>query len=801
MLSDVVSALRSLRRAPGFVLAAVLCLGLGLGANTTVYSLMRAVLLRPLPYARPAELVRVSLAKPATGIDGGALSVPYLLDLRESARTLSGLAGFRTRLMSLARGDGAEAVTAVQITDDYFTVVGVRPALGRAFRTDESVPGAPAVALLSDETWRAHFAADPRVVGQRVTLDGVPTTVVGVMPPSIGITGDREALWTPLPYDRDVAARANPSLTAIGRLRPGVTREAATRELGAIATRIGALHAGDADWVPRAVALTGTLVPEEVRPVFGAMMGAVGFVLLIACASVANLLLARTAARRRELAVRLALGAGRARVVRLLVTESLLVALAGGALGVGIANASTELLRRTTRVAYPSWIVFAVDRNVVGYAVALSLATGLVFGLLPAVRASRPQLAPALRDGGRGTSVGARRLREGLVTGALALALVLLVGAGVMIRDVLRLSTIDPGFTTRGVLVARLYLPGERFASTTRRLATMDAALARVRAMPGVAHASVMTRAPLDGGERTSTVYVEGRDDAAVEQSVSWLPTSGGSLTTLRVPLVAGRDLTEAEGRDTLATAVVVNETLARRAWPTTSAVGRRLALRADSARRWLTVVGVARDVGLSRAGGRPASQLWLPWATAPSRTMSLLIATRGETSVAASLAPALRRAVTEVDRVLPIASLQTLDGIASDALWRFRLYATLFGAFAGVALVLAVVGVYGVVAYQVAQRTRELGVRVALGARPRDVERLVLGDGARMAGVGVALGLALASGLTRLLSAALHGVSATDPLVFGGVTVALSATVVFACWLPARRATRVDPMRALVGE
>jgi predicted permease len=483
--------------------------------------------------------------------------------------------------------------------------------------------------------------------------------------------------------------------------------------------------------------------------------------------------------------------------VRLVLTESLLVALAGGVLGTGIAYVGTEALVRSVPVAYPAWIVFAVDGGVLSYAFGMSLLTGLVFGLIPALRASRPRLAPSLRDGGRGASAGSRRLRATLVTGELALSLVLLVGAGLMIRSFLGLQATDPGFETRGALAGRVYLSGERFATAAQRVITSRALLERASALPGVERAALISAAPLAGWQTSSGVAIEGLETRAGEERYTeWRPVSSGALGLLRIPIIAGRDITPAEAFDSTSTVVVVNEQLAHRYWPNETGIGKRIAFERGEHPKWLTIVGVSRDIALGSPGERPRHAVWRPWATAAGRTMTVLV--RARNADAAALAPALRRAVSSVDPTIAVVSLSTLDDVVRDALWRFKLYGWLFGAFAAAALVLAVVGVYGVIAYQVAQRTRELGVRVALGARPTDVYRLVVGDGARLAGVGLVIGLVLAFGLTRVLRAGLRGVSATDPLVFGVVTVTLAGAALLACWIPARRATRVDPLSAL---
>ncbi len=803
MLADLRFALRALRRAPGFVLAAVLCLGLGLGANTTVYSLVNALVFRPLPYGDSERLLAITHENPAQGQSRSDISLPAVLDVAERSRTLAAVAATDTRLVNLTGVDRPEALPAATVSGRYFEVLQVRPLVGRAFRAEESEGGGARVVVLGEQLWRERFGADPSVVGRAIALDGAPHTVVGVVPDAAGLSGDRERLFIPLAHDRDPSQRGWHSYDAVARLKPGVTVDAARAELQAIGARL-ATEFPDTDrgWGIDAVPLREHLVPGDVATVFAVMLGAVGFVLLIAAANVANLLLARTTGRARELAVRAALGAGRVRVLRLVLLESVIVALLGGALGVLIAEGGVRAMRGAVPVAYPAWLVFDVDWRVMTYALAMSTVTGLLFGLVPALRATRRAVAPTLRAAGRGSSAGAgaRRLRDGLVVAELALSLVLLAGAGLMVKSMLRLQTVDPGFRPEGVLAARLRMGGERYDATSARLALLTRAVERLAALPGVQAASATSSAPLSGSNSSSSFVVDGHDvpegQTPNAETRAVLP---GYFGTMGLPLLAGRDFTAAEAADSVARVVVVNETMAKRWWPGQDPIGRRVSIGGggDDA-PWMTVVGVTRDVRQRRLGRAAEEQLYLPFGAQARREMTLVVHTSGD---AGALAPALRREVGALDAGLPFVNLDTMTAMVHQSLWLQRLYGVLFGAFAGAAVLLAVVGVYGVIAYAVAQRVRELGVRVALGARPRDVAGLMLRDGARLAGIGLGVGLVLALGMTRALGSALQGVSPSDPAVFGGVTALLGAAALAASWLPARRAARVDPIEALRAE
>ncbi len=807
MLADLRFALRALRRSPGFFLAAVLCLGIGLGANAMVYAVLDGMLLRPLPFADPGRLVAVRRGNRATGDAQDATSRPDFLDLRARSRTVSALAAYGASTVSLDRPQGSEAVMGARVSAEFFAVLGARPLLGRGFRPAESAPGAAPVVVLSEPLWRDRYGSDPGVVGRAITLDGRPTTVVGVMPARVGLTGDRERLWLPLEHRLDEAERGSNYLSVVGRLAPGASIELARQEFDRVGRDLARAHPDvDAELAPRVVSLRDALVPPELTAMFGAMFGAVGLVLLVACANVAGLLLARASGRARELAVRAALGAPRARVVRLVLLEGVLVAAAGWPLGALLARAGLAAMLRAVPAVYPSWIAFAVDGRVLGYALLLALGAGAVVGLAPALRATRPALAPTLRDGGRGAAgaVGGGRLRRALVAGQLALTVVLLAGAGLLVKSVLALQGADPGFDPRGVLAVQVFAPGDRYARPAARLALVARARERLAALPGVTAATSADYAPLTGEGSTRTFVAEGQEVAPGREPWAHVRrVDDGHFALLRHPLVVGREFTPAEAADPNATAVVVNETLARRVWPdaresVSRVLDRHLSFGRGAEARWLTVVGVARDaqiVGLDRG---PELVVWRPRAVGVERNPTFLLRAAGDPG---ALAPAVRAALRDVDPTLAVREVRTLPAIVEESLWRPRLFGRAFGTFAAAALALALVGVYGVVAYTVAERARELGVRLALGAQPADVYRVVLGGSARVAALGLAAGAALALALTRVLAAGLPNVSPRDPGVLAGAIAALAAATLAAAWGPARRAARLDPVASLRAE
>lgn len=800
LAADLRYALRTLRRSPGFALTAVACLALGIGANTAIFSMVNAILLRPFPFAGGERLVSLY----ATAQDGAVygLSMDDLAELRADGRSFGAVAGMSGRSFTLTDGDQAERVQGAAVTPELFPMLGVRPQLGRLFRADEAQPaGFEPTVLLSDGLWRHRYAADPSIVGRTIRLNDRALVVAGVMPPGFRFP-ETEQLWVPLgaaPGEE----RDQRYVVGLARVKPGVSVEQAAREAAAIAARRGSrypdTHAG---WGLRVLGFREDHVDGDARTLFYVMMGAVLFVLLIACANVANLMLARGADRAREMALRTALGAARGVLVRQLLAESALIALAGGAAGVLLATWWTRAVLAAIPEELPYWIRIEVDGSVLAYTLLVSLATALVFGLIPALRASRPDLQGALQQGGRaGSGPRGNRLRGALIAGELSLSVILLAGAGLMIRSFLEVQRADAGFPTERVLSLRVHLPGDRYDDPATRVAFAQQLEERLAALPGVAGAGVTTSLPTDDGGRPVSVSAEG---AAVPDSgvhATGVASTSGLFGALGVPLVAGRALTAQEAADTAQSSVIVGSALAARLWPGRSAVGRRIRVGQGQDVRWSTVVGVARPLQYEEFGEetpRSLLQLHLPYAATPGRQGVVLVRTSGDP---AALSAAVRRVIREIDPHAAPFDLMTMRQVRDLTTWPTRVFGGVFGMFAIIALVLAATGIYGVTSYSVAQRSREMGVRMALGARGGDVLALVVGGVARLAAAGVVVGLLGALGLTRLMSSMLYGVSATDAATLLGAPLVLAAIALLAAYLPARRATRVDPIVALRSE
>ncbi|MET0397620.1 MAG: ABC transporter permease [Longimicrobiaceae bacterium] len=805
VLQDLRYGVRVLLKNPAFSVAAVLTIALGIGATVTIFTLVNAVLLRPLPVADPDRLVGVEEVRERGEAEGGPLSLPRYLAYREaSGAVLSGLAAQGMGDVALRAGGSPEAVLATYVSGNYFEVLGIHSALGRYFSVDVDRPGEPAVAVIGDHLWRTRFGADPGVVGRTVHLNGHPTTVVGVAPRGFGGTfvGVLPDVWLPIvlherlnPWAGNGTRGPQIGLTLFGRLKPGVTREQAEAALTVAARRIEPEDAQTtrADAV-RLERLSG--VPTDMRgPVTGFMamlLATAGLVLLIAGANVAGMLLARATVRRREVAIRLAVGGGRGRLVRQHLTETLLLFVVGGTGGLLLA---LWLAKAASAFQPPLPVRVALDLGpdvrVLGFALLLALGTGVAFGLAPALRASRPDLLPALRAGGAGRAVGRTRLRSAFVVAQLAMSLLLLVTAGLFVQALRGALAADLGFEPEGVVTATLDLrahgyDGARAAAFQRRL------VERLAGSPGTVSVGMARFAPLSGNVTTLEVDAPGRlsDRPRREQFVS---VDEGYFRTLRIPLVAGRGFA-ATDRAGSPPVVVVNERLARRLWPGESPVGKRLRVEGKDRE----VVGMARDGKYEQPGEDPASFLYLPIGQEPVEQATVLVRSRGEP--AAALA-AVRRAVAELDVDVPLREAMPLPATIGLALFPQRLAAVLVGAFGVLGMVLAAVGIYGLLAFHVGQRRHEIGVRLALGARAGDVLRMVLRQGMALVALGIAAGLAGALVMTRVLESLLFGVSPTDPLTFAAVPLALCAVALLASWLPARRAARTDPMTALRAE
>ena len=808
LLRDIRHALRMMARSPGFTAVAAAALALGIGANSAIYSVVNGVLLRPLPYGGAERVVQIW--NHWEGWPQTWLSPPEYQDFATRSRTLEHVAAYTSGGRNLTGGDAPERVRVGFTTASAFPALGVQARLGRVYGAEEDRPGGPRVAVLGWGLWQRRFAGDPAIVGRTVLLNDSAVTVLGVMPPGFQLptdfVGQPMDLWMPLQLDPgNPGARGGHYLYALARVRQGVAVSAAVREVEAIAKRMTEEFK---DSYSPAFGSTAVPVSEQivgkVRPALLVLAGAVGFVLLIACANVANLLLARSEARQREIAVRVALGAGRGRIVRQLLTESVMLSLAGGALGLLLAFWSVGALRAAAPESIPRAADAAVDGTVLAFTLAVALATGILFGLVPALHATRPDLQNKLREGGRS---GGAMINHGptrvLVVAELSLALVLVIGAGLLVQSFARLLGVSPGFNPAGVLTMQLSLPASKYAGSSDVWRFYRQLLERVEEVPGVQGAAGVRALPMTGPIGDWGFQVEGRHGRPQHEAWSagdWQVVTPDYFRVMQIPLKQGRGFTSADD-ERAPGAIVINEELAKKAFPGGNAVGQRVRLGGGSDTAWRTVVGIVGNVRSQGLDAEIRTELYLPHAQwplgggTPQRNLFLLIRSAGDP---AALTAAIRREVRSLDPNLPVASIRTLDEVVGGWAAERRLTMLVLSGLAAVALALAAVGIYGVMAYSVAQRTQELGIRMALGASPRDVLALVLRQGAALAAVGIALGLAGAAALTRLLSGMLYEMSATDPATFGALALLLAAVALFATYIPARRATRVDPVTAI---
>lgn len=797
---DIRYGLRMLAKSPGFTAVAVLTLALGIGANTAIFSLINAVLLRPLPFHEPERLVMVWEEVSAIGFPRDDVAPANYVDWKTQNWVFEDMAALDHRSFDLI-GDGEpEKILAYGVTSNFFPLLGIQPALGRNFSAEEDKPGAGKVTILSFGLWQRRYGGEPGIIGRDILLNGEKYTVVGVMPRGFQFLHSYIGLWVPAALESsELADRDNHYLTVVARMKPGVTLDQAQADVLTITQRIARAYPNEAEGLGSVVVPMREQLVGNVRRPLVVLLVAVGLVLLIACANIASLLLARAATRRKEIAVRTALGANRARILRQLLTESVLLAGLGGALGLLFATWSFEFLEKLIPTGLVMTASLKIDLQVLGYALAISFLTGVVFGLAPGLQASRVDLNEALKQGGTRTSAsaGGNKLRGAFVVGQVALALVLLVGAGLMIQTVFHLLHQYTVFQPEKLLTMRTGLASFKYGEHARRVAFYDQVLERVTALPGVVSAGYTTSVPLQRKGGANGFTIEGRPpEPGVFTNAIHRQVSAGYFQTMGIGLRQGRYFTEQDDQQSVPVAII-NETMARQYWPE-GALGKRFRLGVPEA-PWLTIVGVVADVRQMGMDAPVKAEMYLPYRQITSHLWvaprDLVIRAAGDPM---SLVAAVREEIRAVDPDQPVSNIATMDELLGEEAGSRWLAMILVAAFAGLALVLASLGIYGVLSYVVAQQTPEIGVRLALGAQPRDILGLVLKKGMGLALLGLVVGLVSSVALTRLMSSLLFGVTATDPLTFGGVAGVLVAVALLACYIPARRATKVDPMVAL---
>jgi putative ABC transport system permease protein len=806
LAQDVRYALRSFARAPGFTLIALITLALGIGGTTAIFSVVDGILLRPLPYPDASRIVDVSIGTPNSE-SGGSFSAADFLDYQNGAQSFSALAGYISLRADMSGRGEPVRLAALETTAGFFDVFAMPPLAGRMYSAERDPVGGPRVAVISEDTWQTNFGRAPDVVGSLVRLNGIPMTILGVAPralrhpnaPDVWILAPRDVPTSPLAIEGDALANREVNyFRAVGRLKPDVSMDAARADLRVISDRI---QQANPDTNEREFATVVPLQEQlvgDVRIALLVILGAVGFVLLIACANVASLLLARGTGRRRELAVRSALGASRRRLASQLLTESVVLALCGGILGLLVAYWGVDLLLSLAPESIPRIREVGLDVRVAAFGAAISAAAGVLFGLVPALHGSHGRTVESLKDGGR-TGTSRTNARNVLVVAEIALSLILLIGAGLMIASFARLRAVDPGFVVKSVVLVGVSLPQSRY-NTPAQVRFFEQLHERVTANGVTKRAALVFPTPFGGANAQGGYQVEGapprsRADRRVAQIGSVSP---GYFQTMGIPLLKGRDLSFADKSDG-PPAIVVNRTLAEREWPGQDPIGKRLSMGStDDPNGRLTVVGVVGDSRRADLAAPPEPAIYFSLSQFTLPFMGVVVRTdAGE----AAVADVVRGAVRSLDAELPVDDVETVERVLERVTGQPRFRATLVAAFAAIALLLAAVGLYGLISYTVAQRVPEIGVRLALGATPPQVLGLVLGQGLRLAVFGVAIGLTGAVGIARVLQGLLFSISATDPIIYAGLALLLLSIAALACYIPARRAMRIDPMTALRAE
>jgi predicted permease len=801
LVHEVRLAVRALRRAPGFSLIVIATLAIGIGANTAIFSVVNAVLLRPFAFEDPDRLVVIWESRASAGENVMFASPPNYADWRTRTGSFESMAAFAPRSYNVADDIDTQRVQGAQVSASLFPTLGVTPALGRVFTERDDQPGAPAVVILSWGLWQSRYGADPAIVGRSIRIADAPHEIIGVMPlefdfpPPIDLEGRtfprRNELWTPLAMDLQALPRSAHFLTVIARLAAGVSAQAASAEMASVAARLeGEFPETNGEWTARVVPFDRVVV-GDLRTALLILLGAVSVVLLIACANLANVMLARASDRQREYAIRAALGAGRVRLVRQSILESQVLALVGGLAGLALAFALTGLLIRLAPAGVPRLAQTRIDVIVALYAFGVSVVTGALFGLAPATRAFSADLAKLLKQGQRATSARRPGLRGALVIAEVAMALILLAGAGLLFRSFIALRGVETGVTAQNVLTMRMSAPESRYADAASLAEVYRSLEERIGALPGVEAAGFTLDVPLASDHQGTRLDIEGEPPPTAEdpRSVHFSVASPGYFRAMGVPVTAGRGFDSRDGADA-ELVVLINDALAQRFFPGQDPVGRRIIL--GGPRR---IIGVIGNVRLETMAADPGPAMILPHAQIPERSLSLVVRTRGEP---VSMIGPVRDAIRSVDRGIPLYDVKTMEQVLADSVAQPRFSSLLLLVFSAIALALATVGIYGVISYTVTQRSREIGLRIALGARAVDVVRMVIGNGLALVATGMLIGIGLGLVLSRTMASMLHGTAPGDPFTFVAVSAFLLLVSILACWIPAHRASRLDPLRAL---
>ena len=804
---DLRYGFRLLLRKPAFTAIAIFALALGIGSNTAIFSVVNAILLRPLPYPEPERLVQLNHNYPQINLKASVSAFGYTL-YKDQAKAFEQIAAVSGSSLNLTGTGEPEQLQAMTVTASFFPLFGAAAARGRVLLPEEEQDGRNRVAVLSDALWTRRFGADPSIVNKTIMLNGENYLVVGVMPAQFqfGREFGRVAdLWVPLTFTLDQLQAnrlTNEYLSVFGRVRAGLTVQQAQAEMNVLGDNVLKQYAPTMNREQWNLLLQplNELVVGDVRFALWVLLGAVGLVLLIACANVANLTLARAADRQREIAVRAALGAGRWRIAQQLLTESVLLAVIGGTLGLGLAVWGVSLLSNLSQIQIPRAHEIGLDGRVLLFTLGVSVLTGILFGLVPALHASRRELHETLKEGGRSGQGGARgRLRSALIVAEMAMALMLLIVAGFLMRSFWRLQQVSPGFQPNGVLSLMVSLPGQSYKEPPQRINFFEQLLPQLKALPGVQSVGACLAIPMSGNNSSGSFSIEGRQvpqGQSMPHGDRW-QAAGDYFETMKIPLVRGRYFNAQDTANSLGV-VIIDETMAGKYWPNEDPLGKRISFDRDDQGnpRWREIVGLIGHVKHRNLEGESRVQYYLPYAQRPTPTsMFLVLRTTGEPT---SIASAVRNTVRGMDKELPVFRVTTMEQLVADSMVQRRFTLWLLGIFAVAALLLAAVGLYGVLAYSVSQRSHEIGIRMALGAQGRDVQKMVVGQGMKLVLFGTGIGLVGAFALMRLMGSLLFGVSAADPVTYVVIASLLAGVALLACWIPARRATKVDPMIAL---